>query len=270
MSAVPPPPPGGGTPPPPPPGGGTPPPPGGGTPPPPPPGGTPPPGPSGGTPQPAGSYSVSNAFNFGWTKFQQNLGPWLVGTIVLFLIGLAVNLVFSVAGNAVGGSTDSGVLIFGSITSLLLGIISIVVGWVIGIQFVRAGLSNTDTGRLEFGKFFETQLLGPAILTALIAGVLTAIGYILCIIPGLIVLFFVQFCYYFVLAENKSPWDAVKASFSFVNQNLASIFVLFLASVLAIAVGALLCGVGLLVAYPVVLLAHAYTFRTLRGEPVAA
>jgi uncharacterized membrane protein len=35
-------------------------------------------------------------------------------------------------------------------------------------------------------------------------------------------------------------------------------------------VGACLCGVGLLVAMPVVTIAAAYTFRVLQGQPVAA
>lgn len=245
------------------------------TPPPPPP---PPPSPDGGTPPPpTGGYSVSDAFNFGWTKFQQNVGAWLGGTIVLFLIGVAIQVVFRlisaaffIAADAGNGTTNSGVLIIGSIGTLLLGIAFIVVGWIISVQFVRAGLSNTDTGRLEFGKFFDTRLLGPAILAALIVAVFTAIGFVLCIIPSLIVIFFAQYCIYFVLGEDMGPWDAIKASVSFVNKHLANILVLFLATLLALLIGALLCGVGLLVAYPVVLLAHAYTFRTLRGEPVAA
>ena len=203
------------------------------TPPPPPP---PPPSPDGGTPPPpTGGYSVSDAFNFGWTKFQQNVGAWLGGTIVLFLIGVAIQVVFRlisaaffIAADAGNGTTNSGVLIIGSIGTLLLGIAFIVVGWIISVQFVRAGLSNTDTGRLEFGKFFDTRLLGPAILAALIVAVFTAIGFVLCIIPSLIVIFFAQYCIYFVLGEDMGPWDAIKASVTFVNKHLANILVLFL------------------------------------------
>ena len=44
----------------------------------------------------------------------------------------------------------------------------------------------------------------------------------------------------------------------------------FLLSVLAWFVGALLCGLGLIVAIPVVLIGTAYTYKTLNNEPVAA
>jgi uncharacterized membrane protein len=34
------------------------------------------------------------------------------------------------------------------------------------------------------------------------------------------------------------------------------------------AIGGIVCGVGLLVAYPIVLIGQAYTFRVLNNEPV--
>ena len=39
---------------------------------------------------------------------------------------------------------------------------------------------------------------------------------------------------------------------------------------IALFVGALLCGIGLFVAVPVVVIAHTYAYKVLRGQPVAA
>jgi uncharacterized membrane protein len=39
---------------------------------------------------------------------------------------------------------------------------------------------------------------------------------------------------------------------------------------IAIFVGALLCGLGLFVAVPVCVIAQAYAYKVLRGQPVAA
>jgi uncharacterized membrane protein len=44
----------------------------------------------------------------------------------------------------------------------------------------------------------------------------------------------------------------------------------FLATLLAYIVGALLCGIGLLAAIPVIYIAQGYTYRRLQGEQVAA
>ena len=132
---------------------------------------------------------------------------------------------------------------------------------------VRAGLAETQE-KIELGKFFETERLGPVIIAAIIAGLLTAVGLLACFVGAIVVAFFVQFFAYFVLDADNEPWQSIKSSFSFVNQHLATIIVLALASILASFVGALLCGIGLLVAYPVVAIAHAYTYKVLNGEPV--
>ena len=64
--------------------------------------------------------------------------------------------------------------------------------------------------------------------------------------------------------------DAIKASFEFTKANAGNVILWFLLSLVAWFVGALLCGVGLIVAIPVVLIGTAYTYKTLNNEPVAA
>ena len=230
-----------------------------------PPGATPPPGPGQPGAGGAAAYSVSDAFNYGWKKFQENLGAWILGILILF-VGLAIievlyQLVF---GGLVGATTEtrydpatgqmelvnSGGFVVSLIAAFVLAIPLAILGMIVQAQIVRAGLATCE-GKIELGKFFETRRLGPVIVAAII------------------VAFFVQFYAYFVLDRDKKPWDSIKASFAFVNQHLANIIVLFLASLLAVVIGALLCGVGLLIAYPVVAIAHAYTFKVLNDEPVA-
>ncbi len=282
----PPPPPGGGTPPPPPPGGGTPPPP-------PPGGGTPPPGP-GGSPAPAAGYSVSAAFNYGWTKFQQNVGPWIVGCLIalgvyflIYVIGFLLVLP-TLSTSTTSVETANGALEFtstdGGIGTAIVGVILYVIfgiaGWIIAAQFYRAALGITDRGKIEVGIFFKTERLGTVIVAALILaavyfvlgiiGLIPLIGWLIWFVGTLVIAFFVRFYMFFALQNQGSAVDAIRSSFAFVNANLASIVVLFLASLLALGIGALLCGIGLFVAIPVVAAAHAYTFRVLRGEPVVA
>ncbi len=248
-----------------------------------PPGATPPPGPGQPGAGGAAAYSVSDAFNYGWKKFQENLGAWILGILILF-VGLAIievlyQLVF---GGLVGATTEtrydpatgqmelvnSGGFVVSLIAAFVLAIPLAILGMIVQAQIVRAGLATCE-GKIELGKFFETRRLGPVIVAAIIAGLLTLLGVIACYVGAIIVAFFVQFYAYFVLDRDKKPWDSIKASFAFVNQHLANIIVLFLASLLAVVIGALLCGVGLLIAYPVVAIAHAYTFKVLNDEPVA-
>lgn len=238
-----------------------------------------------GGPQPAGAppaYTVSDAFNYGWKKFQENIGPWILGILILF-VGLAIiqflyNLIFSglftasaetridpVTGQVI--LVNSGGMWLTLIGAVVLAIPMAILGMIVQAQIVRAGLGTTE-GKIELGKFFETRLLGPVIVASIIAGLLTLVGVIACYVGAIIVAFFVQFFAYFVLDQDAKPWESIKSSFSFVNQHIANIIVLFLASLVAVVIGALLCGVGLLVAYPVVAIAHAYTYKVLTGQPV--
>jgi len=277
VSDTPQPPPPGGQPPPP---GGQPPPPGGQPPPPgsqpPPPGGPPPPA-AGGEP-----YSVGNAFNYGWQKFQQNLGPILLGLLAYVVALMIVSMIWffitnalfassseaqfeaMLTGRSAGPTIIGGLLLFG--VQALVGFIGFVI---IQAAVTRAALAITDGRSIELQTLFAFDNIGQLVIGALVVGLATSIGSMLCYIPGLIVMFFSQFYVHFLLDRNLGAIDAIKASFSFVNANLGTLVGFFLASLVAYILGALLCGIGLLFAVPVVIIAQAYTYRRLLGEPIA-
>ena len=222
---------------------------------------------------------MSDAFNYGWRKFQQNLGPWILGVLILFVGLFLIQIVYqivvgalfstSVTVDPVTGEVSGGSFFGLMISSFILSIPITILGIVVSAQLVRGALATVDGGRIELGTFFQTSFLGPVILAAIIAGFLVSLGLFAFFIGALVVAFFVQFYAYFVLGEGRGPWQAITLSFGFVNRNIANVFVLGLASMVAAFIGALLCGIGLLVAWPVILIAQAYTFRVLRGEPVA-
>ena len=141
---------------------------------------------------------------------------------------------------------------------------------IIQAAVVRAALALTRGETIELQTLFRFDNLPQLLIGALIVAVLSGIGSILCYIPGVIVVFFTQFYVHFLIDQNMSGVDAIKASFSFVNQNLGTVIGFYLASVVAYILGALLCGIGLLVALPVVFIAQAYTYQRLRGVAVAA
>ena len=108
------------------------------------------------------------------------------------------------------------------------------------------------------------------IIASLIVAAATMIGLVLCILPGLVVMFLTAFTFYFIIDKGMSALHGIRASISFTIANAGTLIVFFLACIAAYIGGALLCGVGLLVAIPVVVIAQAYAYRTLQGEQVAA
>ena len=244
-------------------------------------------------PAPSG-YAVGDAFNYGWRKFQQNLAPWLlacliaIGVVVLLwvlfiliagAIGLASTTTIETASGGTIYRTDTAGGVGLTIVTIVFTVLSALLGWIISAQFIRAALGVTERGVIDLGIFFKKELLGPVIVAAFllaviqfalaVIGVVPLIGWLIQFIGSIVVTFFAQFYAYFVLDQQQAPMESIKSSFSFVNQHLATIIVLFLASIVAIVIGALLCGIGLFIAIPVTVMAHAYTYRVLRGEPVA-
>lgn len=265
---------GGSVPPPPPPpppsyGGATPPPPsyGDAAPPPPPPGGgfPPPPAPGAyGAPAPGSGWDLGTAFSFGWNGFTKNAGT-VIGAMVLGFIltavlgGIGFGLSRAFSGSLVGSLLGNG-LQFG---------LSSVATAILGGQFARAALPVADGQKFEFSRFTDFSGIGNIAVVGLLVGLITAVGTVLCILPGIAAGFLLSYAVYFVVDQNMAPVDALKASFEFCRANLGSTLVWWILSSIVAFLGLCLCGVGYLVTAPIALFGTVYTFRVLQGRPVA-
>jgi uncharacterized membrane protein len=229
---------------------------------------TPPPPPVPG----AAPFQVGDAFNYGWKKFQEYLGPILIAMLIFLVVGGLVNFIGTLFAGGIGEITDPddiGIGMFFSFGYLMFSLLGALVSLLIQAAVVRGALGITRGERIDLNTFLSTENLGQIVLAAILLAIGTAVGLILCIIPGLIFIFYSQFTYQFIIDKGLPAFDAIKASFDLVNRNLGSVVGLFLASILAFIVGAILCGVGLLVAIPVTIIATAYAYRLMTGQTVA-
>jgi uncharacterized membrane protein len=252
---------------------------GAGAPPPPPPGGgygAPPTGPS-------GDWSVGNAVNYGWNKFQANVSQIIIAGVVLFvgivlfeIIGIVIRNIlvnpgechFNDNGNLV--CSEGTGFIVSMLASAIMSLLFFVVYQVIGAGIIRGALGITEGKPFVVSEVFKTDKIGPVIITSLISSAIIFVGFILCFLPGIIAAFFLQYSLFFLLDKDLAPMDAIKASFNFVKDNLGNVIIWFIVSYLITIAGAILCGVGLIVAIPVSLIGTAYTYKKLTAQPVAA
>jgi uncharacterized membrane protein len=130
-------------------------------------------------------------------------------------------------------------------------------------------LQIADGREVAIGDFFRPRNVGNVIVATLIVGVLTGIGYALCVIPGLVVGFLLMFTVVALLDRNISATDAIRASFQVAKDNFGPAVLAYLIIIILVAVGAAICGVGLLVAGPLEALFMVYTWRLLSGGQVA-
>lgn len=242
----------------------------------------PPPPPAYGAPPAAGgAYSPVEAMSYGWAKFTKSPATLLIPVLLMVV---AIGIVYAVMFFGILASSfdsDTTINADGSIdydagpgfflTMVLMGIIILVVITVMQIfmaALVKGALDVTDGKSPSLGDLFQGWDKTQVVIAALLVAVGTAVGSILCYIPGLIFGFLAGYTMYYVVDKNMSAVDAIKASISFTTSHLSETLLFFLLMMVAVAVGGILCGIGLLVAYPVVLVGQAYTFRVLNNEPV--
>ncbi|RRQ28849.1 hypothetical protein DK926_06040 [Rhodococcus sp. Eu-32] len=275
----------------PPPQGSTPPP--GGYPPPgnyPPPGGYPPP-PQGGYPPPPGNYppppsnyppppgnygpgnygagnygggnyrgvpttlSVGDAVSFGWNRFKDNAGVWIGIAVIAAVIQIVINLIF-------GGTDTSGDLSAGFGALAIIGtVISTVVGYLIQASLIRGALHEVDGNKPAIGSFFQFGNVAAIILASFLVGILVLVGFVLLIIPGIILTFLTWWTLQFVIDRNQDAITAIKSSVKAISSNAGQLILLALALVGINILGVIPCGLGLLVTIPITMIASTYAYR---------
>lgn len=244
-----------------------------GTPPPPP----PPPGQGGyGAPPPkygppptpgAAPFRVGEALGWGWKKFGENIGPMILAALLIFAVSIVMALFQRVA-------EDQWFL------AAVVQVIGWIVSTIISAALIKGALDIADGNRLQVSQMFTGFNFGHVIVAAIITGLIVAGGSALLaitivgiiIIPFWVIATSVAFAFvnYFIVDKQETGTQAIGSSVSFVQKNLGNLLLLLLACVGIIIVGACLCGVGLLVAIPVAVLATTFAWRRLQGAPLAA
>ncbi|MFE3192843.1 hypothetical protein ACFXHA_27800 [Nocardia sp. NPDC059240] len=236
---------------------------------PPPPGGFPPGGmPPAGGPQPGDfppqqayappreTLDVGAAVTYGWDRFRLNPVPW-VGMV---LIGLIAWLVVTLLVRMVDVQSLSAVI-------LLFAVVSLVV-WLLQAAMIRGALYETDGTPPDFPAFFGFVNAGNVLITALIVFALCFVAAIACFVPAVIVGVLCMFALHFVIDQDQNPLAAIASSVRLVIANALHVSLLALAVLVITTVGALLCGLGLVVAGPVCAIATTYAYRILTGRLV--
>jgi uncharacterized membrane protein len=245
--------------------------------------GTPPPSPPsyggyGAPPTGPQPYDVIAAVKYGWKKFTENVGAFLViGLLAILIPGVLSSL------GSLGSSASDTVIENPGVSDLvkitvgggsgfvgfLANLAAQVASLVMTAALVRGALDVTEGRKASVGAMFSRWSFLTILVLSLLVGLATTVGLIMCILPGIAVLFFTYFSTYFVVDEGQGVIDAIKSSLRFTADNAGNLLLLLLLTILICILGLCACFVGLLVAVPVTTIAAAYTFKVLLGQPVA-
>jgi len=118
----------------------------------------------------------------------------------------------------------------------------------------------------EFGDLFKGfNFFIPTLVAAILIGLFTFLGTLLCIIPGLVVAAMYKFTYLFIVDKRMDFWLAMEASHAVVKNDYFGFTMFLLLAVLVNILGALCCIVGLLVSIPVTFAAITVAYKEIVG-----
>jgi uncharacterized membrane protein len=183
-----------------------------------------------------------------------------VPAVLIIGIALAIPSAFQSSYSYWPGTT-AGVI------SVIFGLLSCVVGIFVSIAGVKIGLGFVDRKPSDFADLYSGytyfwKMLGTGILYFLIV----LAGTILLIIPGIYWAVRYRFSMYAVIDEGLGPVDAIKRSGQLTRGVWWHLFLFYLVMIGINIIGTCLCIIGLLFAIPVMIVAEAYIFRSLKGQ----
>jgi uncharacterized membrane protein len=154
-----------------------------------------------------------------------------------------------------------------------------IIGWAAGVllgSVLHAGVLYMFIRRIrgeevQIGDMFAgfNVALVPLILAGLLCGALTAVGTVLCILPGIYLAVSYLFVLPLVIDKKLDFWPAMEVSRQVVTKHWWSMFLFAIVLVLIVCLGALACGLGLIIAMPVVFAAAMYVYEDLFGTRAA-
>ncbi|OUJ24695.1 hypothetical protein [Corynebacterium kefirresidentii] len=241
-----------------------------------------------------GKVSAVDAVSWAFRAVFGNWKLWILGPLALFVLSI---IIAAVAGGIIGAiASDTGQASIGTAVPQL---ISSVLSLVLSLVIMRLALFQIDDSRTGWGYLFkDVRWWQPLVIMLVIGVVASLIGYaaiggtfygllgdaenmsedeavaaVLSVlgIMGVILLisFFIQPLFSLMqwfAADGDSVGDAVKKGFQAGKNNYGQLLLLAILNFFIAIGGFLLLGIGLIVAYPVTLLAQAHLFRQCAGR----
>jgi hypothetical protein len=196
-----------------------------------------------------GGLDIGSCFSRSWALFKANLWPLVATNLVVSIVAVVV----------------AGIPVVGIVANLLL----------TGVFY--GGLYYFFLGKVrglpvEFGDAFAgfSKAFVPLMLASLVSTLLTCLGLILLLLPGIYLAVSWQFTYALVIDKQMAFWPAMEVSRRVITARWWSMFGLLLLGGIICLLGVLLLIVGVVFAMPVAIGALLFAYEDLCNPPPAA
>jgi uncharacterized membrane protein len=202
-------------------------------------------------------FSKKEAIKFGFGTAKSN---------ILFFIGLLIIVVFV---SAITASLRIGVQ-KSVLAYLVLSIVQYVVNIIVAMGLIRISLEFVSKVKPKLLDIVYYKPIARYILASIIQGIIVLVGFILLIIPGIILAVRLQYASYLIVDKNLGPIEAIKTSWKITRGNTWNLFFFGIILGLINILGILCLLVGLFITVPLGMLATTFVYRKLLLQSEAA
>ncbi len=204
------------------------------------------------------TFSINASLGFAWNTFKRH-GWFLVGT---FLLTIVISFVL--------GSLSDGRSDFGSFTGNLL---SLIVSMLISISWTTIAVRYAHNQTVVFKDLFSRyNVFWKYVGASILYGLIILGGLILLIIPGIIWAIKYKMYSYLIIEKGLGIRESLRESARMTKGSKWKLFWFTILAGLINLVGVLALGVGFLITAPVIMIAQAHIYKSLKDrvgkEPV--
>jgi uncharacterized membrane protein len=202
-------------------------------------------------------FSKKEAVKFGFGIAKSN---------ILFFIGLLIIVVFvSVLTSALRNGVQKAVLAY-----LVFTVVQYLVNTVVAMGLIKISLEFVAKAKPKIRDIVYYKPIVKYVLASIAGGVIVFVGFILLIIPGIILAVRLQYATYLIVDKNLGPIEALKTSWKLTRGNTWNLFFFGILLGLINILGVLCLVVGLFVTVPLGMVATTFVYRKLLLQSEAA
>lgn len=213
-----------------------------------------------------------DAISEAWALFQQQMGTWVLATLLMFaMIGAIYFVCVVLLGVVVGAMSagrpagapppDAAIGVFIVTILFIVLFVWLVRTLVLGGMFKMA-VRQVKGEVISAGDIFSTIDVLPTLLGAtIVVGLAVFAGCILCFIPGLIVQGMLMFAEPLIVDQRMGVFESISRSWDALKEDMLMVTLFHIVLALVAGLGAIACGFGILFTFPLLPLGIAIVYR---------
>lgn len=210
------------------------------------------------------TFTIKECFSFGWKTFKARPGLFILVPFIIFVAGFIGGFVGGIASTFLGKTVGS----------LIAFIISTIINTFAGIGVITLYLkAHDDVAGAKLSLLWNPKPFWRFLGAGILVSFCVIIGFLLLIVPGIIVSLMLTFALYLVIDRGMFPIAAMKESARITKGKRWKLLLFVGAALLLNLLGIILLVVGLLVTVPVTVMALVHAYRVISGassSPVTA